>query len=139
MVPGGSTAPGGNPTIAEPGATPTLRSTVVGPVLVTVEPASTPKLPAVPRGTGVATASARVGDIAITAAAITAVTTAVIQSDMERHRDAPRRFSVIEGPIPVRGDACIGGSDSDILFEEAIDSRLPRGPSLELTNQSRNA
>jgi hypothetical protein len=87
----------------------------------------------------VATASARVGDIAITAAAITAVTTAVIQSDMERHRDAPGIFSVIEGPIPVRGDAYIGGPDGDILFEEAIDSRLPRWPSLELTNQSRNA
>jgi hypothetical protein len=42
---------------------------------------------------------------------------------MERHRDAPAIFSVIEGPIPVRGDAYIGGSDGGILFEEAIDSR----------------
>jgi hypothetical protein len=58
---------------------------------------------------------------------------------MMRHRDAPRIFSVIEEPIPVRGDACVGGSADGILFEEAIDSRLPQGHSLELTNQSRNA
>jgi hypothetical protein len=42
---------------------------------------------------------------------------------MERHRDAPAIFIVIEGPIPVRGDAYIGGPDGGILFEEAIDSR----------------
>src|SRR5687767_4414825 len=47
-----TTVPGGNPTIAAPGLTPNSPVTVVGPVLVTVEPASTAKLPAVKSDTG---------------------------------------------------------------------------------------
>src|SRR3984893_1994894 len=42
--------PGGNPVIAVPGLTPTSPLITVEPVLVTVEPARTPKLPAVSRG-----------------------------------------------------------------------------------------
>src|SRR6185369_11338016 len=45
----GAMLPGGNPVIAVPGHTPTLPVTTVGPVLVTAEPARTPKLAAVPR------------------------------------------------------------------------------------------
>src|ERR1700730_6804259 len=41
--------PGGKAVTALPGLTPTLPLTVVAPVLVTVEPARTPKLCAVPR------------------------------------------------------------------------------------------
>src|ERR1700676_4084054 len=41
--------PGGKPVIAEPGLTPTFPLITVEPVLVTVEPARTPKLPAVNR------------------------------------------------------------------------------------------
>jgi hypothetical protein len=44
------------PVIAVPGETPTLRSMVVAPVLVTVEPASTENAEAVPSGTTVAAA-----------------------------------------------------------------------------------
>jgi hypothetical protein len=46
------TVPGGNPVTAEPGLTPRSPFTTEGPVLVTVEPASTAKLLAVPRPTG---------------------------------------------------------------------------------------
>src|ERR1700709_410714 len=41
--------PGGKPVTALPGLTPTLPLTVVAPVLVTVDPPSTPKFCAVPR------------------------------------------------------------------------------------------
>src|ERR1700712_4213305 len=41
--------PGGNPVTAVPGLRPRLPSRTVGPVLVTVEPASTAKFAAVPR------------------------------------------------------------------------------------------
>ncbi len=43
------TVPGGKPVIAVPGLTPKLPISVVGPVFVTVEPASTAKLAAVPK------------------------------------------------------------------------------------------
>src|SRR5688572_8465564 len=43
--------PGGNPVTDVPGHTPTLPVTTVGPVFVTAEPASTPKLLAVPSET----------------------------------------------------------------------------------------
>jgi hypothetical protein len=43
------TSPGGKPVIASPGLTPRLPVTSVAPVLVTVEPARTAKLCAVPR------------------------------------------------------------------------------------------
>ncbi len=43
------TVPGGKPVIAVPGLTPRSPVSVVGPVLVTVEPPSTAKLSAVPR------------------------------------------------------------------------------------------
>jgi hypothetical protein len=46
------TIPGGNPVIALSGDTPTSPSTAVGPVLVTVEPAKTANVEAVPRFTG---------------------------------------------------------------------------------------
>src|ERR1700691_5408541 len=46
------TIPGGNPVKAVPGLTPRFPCTTVAPVLVTVEPARTPKLAADPRGTG---------------------------------------------------------------------------------------
>src|SRR5687768_1202646 len=41
--------PGGKPLIELPGPTPTSEFTIVGPVLVTAEPARTPKFFAVPR------------------------------------------------------------------------------------------
>src|SRR5438105_1492028 len=46
------TTPGPNPTSAEPDYIPKSPVTMVRPVLVTVEPAKTAKLPADPRGTG---------------------------------------------------------------------------------------
>src|SRR6476469_2714539 len=58
-----TTVPGGKPVTADPGLTPTSAATTVGPVLVTVVPASTPKLPAVPSGTGAVAALAGCGDI----------------------------------------------------------------------------
>ena len=42
--------PGGNPVIAVPAQTPTSPVTLLGPVLVTVEPARIPKLQAAPNG-----------------------------------------------------------------------------------------
>src|SRR5512132_4292415 len=48
------TVPGGNPVTEVPGLNPRSPVTTVGPVFVTVEPARTAKLSAVPRGTGVA-------------------------------------------------------------------------------------
>ena len=51
--------PGGNPTIAGPGLTPTSKAlTVVAPVLVTVDPPSTPKPATVPSCTVGTTAAA---------------------------------------------------------------------------------
>jgi hypothetical protein len=50
--------PGGNPVIEVPGETPTFPVTTVGPVLVTADPASTPKLAAVPNDTFWANAGA---------------------------------------------------------------------------------
>ena len=47
-----TTVPGGNPVTAVPGLTPRFPLIVLGPVLVTVVPARTAKLPAVPRPTG---------------------------------------------------------------------------------------
>jgi hypothetical protein len=41
--------PGGNPVMAVPGETPTLPFTLVSPVLVTSEPARTPKKADVPK------------------------------------------------------------------------------------------
>jgi hypothetical protein len=58
------TVPGGNPVIAVPGLTPRSPLIVLGPVLVTVDPASTAKLPAVPRPTGATAAPAANGSFA---------------------------------------------------------------------------
>ena len=52
------TMPGGNPVTAVPGLTPRSPLMVLGPVLVTVVPARTAKLPAVPRPTGAVSARA---------------------------------------------------------------------------------
>jgi hypothetical protein len=52
------TMPGGNPVIALPGLTPRSPLRTLGPVLVTVLPASTAKLLAVPRPTGATAAPA---------------------------------------------------------------------------------
>ena len=52
------TMPGGKPVIAVPGLTPRSPLSRLGPVLVTVLPASTAKLPAVPRPTGATAAPA---------------------------------------------------------------------------------
>lgn len=52
FVPGLVINPGGNPVIAVPGLTPTFKPLMVEvPVLVTVDPPSTPKVPAVPKPT----------------------------------------------------------------------------------------
>jgi hypothetical protein len=48
MMPGGKTSPGGKPVIAVPGQTPKFPLTSDAPVLVTVEPPRTAKLPATP-------------------------------------------------------------------------------------------
>src|SRR5437660_1604639 len=53
------TSPGGKPVTARPGLTPRLPTTVVEPVLVTVEPARTAKLSAVPRIDGTVRSSRR--------------------------------------------------------------------------------
>jgi hypothetical protein len=52
------TVPGGNPVTAVPGLTPRSPLMALGPVLVTVVPARTAKLPAVPRPTGAVAAVA---------------------------------------------------------------------------------
>jgi hypothetical protein len=52
------TMPGGNPVTEVPGQRPRSPLMTVRPVLVTVLPARTPKLPAVPRPTGVVAAPA---------------------------------------------------------------------------------
>jgi hypothetical protein len=52
------TVPGGNPVIAVPGLTPKSPLMTLGPVLVTVVPARTAKLLAVPRSTGACAALA---------------------------------------------------------------------------------
>jgi hypothetical protein len=52
------TMPGGNPVTAVPGLTPRSPLMTLGPVLVTVCPARTAKLPAVPRPTGAVAATA---------------------------------------------------------------------------------
>ena len=52
------TVPGGNPVTAVPGFTPRFPLMMLGPVLVTVWPARTAKLPAVPRPTGAVAATA---------------------------------------------------------------------------------
>jgi len=52
------TKPGGNPVMEVPGLTPRSPLITDGPVLVTVEPARTAKLPAVPRPTGAVAAAA---------------------------------------------------------------------------------
>src|SRR4030081_691838 len=57
MVP--FTSPGGNPVTDVPGLSPTSPLMVVAPVFVTVDPARTAKLAAVPRGTGVAALAAQ--------------------------------------------------------------------------------
>jgi len=57
MVPS-VTIPGGNPVTAVPGLTPRSPLIALGPVLVTVLPARTAKLPAVPRPTGAVAAPA---------------------------------------------------------------------------------
>ncbi len=58
FVPGGVMTPGGKPVIALPGLTPTFRPLILdGPVLVTVDPASTPKLADVPKPTVGSTAA----------------------------------------------------------------------------------
>ena len=49
-VPPPDSVPGGNPVIAVPAQTPTSPATLLGPVLVTVEPARIPKLQAAPNG-----------------------------------------------------------------------------------------
>jgi hypothetical protein len=59
--------PGGKPVTEVPGLTPTSPSTVVGPVFVTALPASTPKLPAVPRSGIVAPASTDMGTVSVSA------------------------------------------------------------------------
>jgi hypothetical protein len=52
------TMPGGNPVTEVPGLRPRFPLMTVRPVLVTVVPARTPKLPAVPRPTGAVAATA---------------------------------------------------------------------------------
>jgi hypothetical protein len=52
------TVPGGNPVTAVPGLTPRFPLMLLGPVLVTVVPARTAKLPAVPSPTGATAAAA---------------------------------------------------------------------------------
>src|SRR6202041_3200488 len=52
------TVPGGNPVTEVPGLTPRSPLITLGPVLVTLCPPSTPKLPAVPRPTGAVAATA---------------------------------------------------------------------------------
>src|SRR6185437_10094749 len=69
------TMPGGNPVTEEPGLRPrspllmTLR-----PVLVTVVPARTPKLPAVPRPTGAVAATADGVEVSVATAMVPATT-----------------------------------------------------------------
>ena len=72
-VPGRITMPGGNPVTALPGLTPRFPLIMLGPVLVTVVAAKTPKLPAVPRpGAVAASAGACVATSRATVAAATA-------------------------------------------------------------------
>jgi hypothetical protein len=72
------TMPGGNPVIAVPGLTPRSPLTMLGPVLVTVDPASTAKLPAVPRPTGATAAPA--ADCVRRSTAVAVATTGIAAS-----------------------------------------------------------
>lgn len=111
------TRPGGKPLMAVPGLTPISPVMTDGPVLVIDSPARTAKASAVPRGTGVAMASAWVGVTATIAAATVAVSAAVSQPEMDRCRAMPRILSFIEtislgrrgpaGPLPIARKAFI--------------------------------
>jgi hypothetical protein len=68
------TMPGGNPVTEVPGLRPRSPLMTVRPVLVTVVPARTPKLPAVPRPTGAVAATADCPKVSV-ATAITPATT----------------------------------------------------------------
>lgn len=63
------TRPGGKPVAALPGLTPRSWASTLGPVFVTVEPANTEKLPAVPKPTG---ASAACAPVMLTMSSVTA-------------------------------------------------------------------
>jgi hypothetical protein len=73
------TAPGGNPVTAVPGYTPRSPLMMLGPVFVTVVPARTPKLPAVPRPTGAVAATA--GCVAMNKATAPAATAPAATGD----------------------------------------------------------
>jgi hypothetical protein len=68
------TMPGGNPVTEVPGLRPRSPLMTVRPVLVTVVPARTPKLPAVPRPTGAVAATADCPKVSV-ATAMTPATT----------------------------------------------------------------
>src|ERR1700728_1200743 len=70
------TMPGGNPVTAVPGLTPRSPWMRLRPVLVTVDPASTPKLLAVPKPTGATAAPADGLAASIAAAAVSTSSTA---------------------------------------------------------------
>jgi len=98
------TVPGGNPVTELPGLTPRSPLIVLGPVLDTVEPASTAKLAAVPSPTGAwaARAPGAPANTTATATASTPVTARGAASAEERRRAPNRRghtnLDVIESP-----------------------------------------
>ena len=73
------TLPGGNPVTALPGLTPRFPLMMLGPMFVTVVPARTPKLPAVPRPTGAVAATA--GCVAMNKATAPAATAPAATGD----------------------------------------------------------
>src|SRR5665213_678703 len=77
------TVPGGNPVTAAPGLTPRSPRIVDGPVFVTVVPATTAKLAAVPRPTG-ACAACATPPVATTAAAKLDVTKVTLTNRTNR-------------------------------------------------------
>jgi hypothetical protein len=98
------TIPGGKPVIALPGLTPRSPLRMLGPVLVTVVPANTAKLLAVPRPTG-ATAAPALGCVAISR---------MIAAASARNTPSQERLTVLRGQRLPRS-VIIGPFSNDIM------------------------
>src|ERR1700722_6426234 len=91
------TMPGGNPVTAVPGLTPRSPLMLLGPVLVTVVPARTAKLPAVPRPTGAVAAMAGWEAMNMAMAPAAATVRRASQAEPGRRRRGRLPMSVICG------------------------------------------
>src|ERR1700691_2222969 len=96
------TMPGGNPVTAVPGLTPRSPLMLLGPVLVTVVPARTAKLPAVPSPTGAVAATAGWEAISTTMGLGAATGPAASQAEPGRPRGA--RLPISDIMLPSSND-----------------------------------